>query len=52
MATAIRAIPTLYGETAQHFESEATLTEQNPGTQDYRHEAKVVSDFLKTCTAL
>ena len=52
MATAIRAIPTLYGETAKSFESEAERTEQNPGTQDYRHEAKVVSDFLKTCTAL
>ena len=52
MATAIRAIPTLYGETAKSFESEAERTEQNPGTQDYRHEAKVVSDFLKTCTVL
>ena len=52
MATAISAIPTLYGETAQTFESEATRTEQNPGTQDYRHEAKVVSEFLKTCDAL
>jgi len=52
MATAIRAIPTLYGETAKSFESEAVRTEQNPGTQDYRHEAKVVSDYLKTCTAL
>ena len=52
MATAIRAIPTLYGETAKTFESEATLTEQNPGTEDYRHEAQVVADFLKTCTAL
>ena len=50
--TAIRAIPTLYGETAQHFESEANLTEQNPGTEDYRHEAQVVSNFLKTCDAL
>ena len=48
MATAIRAIPTLYGETAKSFECEAKRTEQNPGTQDYRHEAKVVSDFLKT----
>ena len=52
MATAIRAIPTLYGETAKSFESEAKRTEQNPGTQDYRHEAKVVSDFLKSCTVL
>ncbi len=46
MATAIRAIPTLYGETAKSFERAAERTEQNPGTQDYRHEAKVVSDFL------
>ena len=52
MATAIRAIPTLYGETAKNFESEATLTEQNPGTEDYRHEAKIVADFLKTCPDL
>ena len=52
MATAIRAIPTLYGETARTFESEATFTEQNPGTEDYCHEAQVVAEFLKTCTAL
>jgi hypothetical protein len=52
MATAIRAIPTLYGETAQNFESEAMLTEQNPGTEDYRHEARVVSEFLKTTSVL
>ena len=52
MVTAIRDIPTIYGETARNFESEATLTEQNPGTEDYRHEAQVVTDFLKTCTAL
>lgn len=52
MATAIRAIPTLYGETARHFEKEATRTEQNPATQDYRHEAKVVSNYIKNCTAL
>ena len=52
MATAIRAIPTLCGETAKSFESEAKRTEQNPGTQDYRHEAKVVSDFLKTTNVL
>ena len=52
MATVIRAIPTLYGETAKKFESEAELTEQTPGTQDYRHEAKVVADFLKTFTDL
>jgi len=52
MATAIRAIPTLYGETAKSFECEAKRTEQNPGTQDYRHEAKVVSDFLKTTNVL
>ena len=49
MATAIRAIPTLYGETAKTFESEATLTEQNPGTEDYRHEAQVVAEKLAAC---
>jgi len=52
MATAIRAIPTLYGETARIFESEATLTEQNPSTEDYCHEAQVVADYLKVCAAL
>jgi hypothetical protein len=52
MATAIRAIPTLYGDTARTFENEAARTEQNPGTQDYRREAKVVSDFLKSTNVL
>ena len=52
MATAIRAIPTLYGKTAKSFESEAERTEQNPGTQDYRHESKVVADFLRTNSIL
>ena len=52
MATAIRAIPTLYGETALLFELEAANTEQNPGTEDYSHEAEVVSAYLKTISAL
>ena len=39
MATAIRAIPTLYGETAKSFESEAKRTEQNPGTTARRQRA-------------
>ena len=52
MATAIRAIPTLYGETAKSFESEAERTEQNPDTQDSRHEAKVVANFLRTNNTL
>jgi len=52
MATAIRAIPTLYGETARNFENEALRTEENPGTQDYRHEAEVVSNFLKSTNVL
>ena len=52
MATAIRAIPTLYGETAKLFESEDVRTKQNPGMQDYRHEAKVVADFLRTNNTL
>ena len=52
MATAIRAIPTLYGKTALHFEREAAKTEKHPGTEDYRHDAKVVADFLKTTNVL
>ena len=52
MATAIRAIPTLFGETAKTFEKEAAQTERNPGTLDYRHEAKIVSEYLKTSNAL
>ena len=50
MATAIRAIPTLYGETAQRFEQEAAATEQNPGTQDYSQEAELVVNYLKITT--
>lgn len=46
MATQIRAIPTLYGDTASDFELQATMTEQNPGTEDYRREAEVVSQYL------
>lgn len=52
MATTIRAVPTLYGETARKFEREAINTENNPGTLDYRHEAKVVEEFLKTTDVL
>ncbi|MBQ6065095.1 MAG: hypothetical protein IJK42_01410 [Prevotella sp.] len=52
MATAIRAIPTLYGETAQQFEKEAARIERMPGTQDYRHEARVVSEYLKKVDVL
>ena len=52
MATSIRAIPTLYGETAEQFEREAARTESNPGTQDYRQEAKIVAEFLKTTNVL
>ena len=52
MATSIRTIPTLYGATAEQFDREATRTESNPGTQDYRHEAKVVAEFLKTTNVL
>lgn len=51
MATAIRAIPTLYGETARHFELEAAETEENPGTLDYTHEAEIVMEYLK-CTGV
>ena len=51
MATAIRAITTLYGETARHFELEAAETEENPGTLDYTHEAEIVMEYLK-CTGV
>lgn len=52
MATAIRSILTLYGETAQKFEMEAMRTEECPGALDYSHEAKVVSNFLKGTSIL
>ena len=39
-------------KTAKSFESEAERTEQNPGTQDYRHEAEVVANFLRTNNTL
>ncbi len=52
MATAIRAIPTLYGQTALRFENAAALTEANPGIQDYCHEAQVVRNYLKTTDVL
>lgn len=52
LATSIRAIPTLYGVTAEQFEREAARTESNPETQDYRHEAKVVAEFLKNTNVL
>ena len=48
MATAIRAISTLFGETALLFEREASITEQHPGTEDYRHEAEIVTQYLKS----
>lgn len=52
MARPIRAIPTLYGQSAQQFESAVAHTEANPETQDYRHQAQVVSAYLKTTHAL
>ena len=52
MATQIRAIPTLYGDTASDFERQAAMTEQNPGTEDYRHEAEIVAEYLKTLDAV
>ena len=52
MARPIRAIPTLYGQSAQQFESAAAYTEANPGTQDYRHQAQVVTAYLQTTHAL
>ena len=52
MARPIRAIPTLYGESAQRFENAAAYTEANPGTQDYRRQAQVVTAYLQTTHAL
>lgn len=52
METAIRAIPPLYGKTAKSFENEAERTGQSPSTQDYRHEVKVVANFLRTNNTL
>ena len=48
MASAIHTIPTLFGEEAQYFVNEAESVEANPHSIDFRHEAKVVSDYLKT----
>ena len=47
MALAIKAIPTLYGKTAESFEREALRVEANPCTQDYTREAKVVRNYLR-----
>ena len=52
MARPIRAIPTLYGQSAQKFESAAAYTEANPGTQDYRHQAQIVTAYLKKTSAI
>lgn len=52
MATEIRAIPTLHGQSAQRFEHAARHTEAHPGTQDYRRQALVVSEYLKTTSVL
>jgi hypothetical protein len=52
MATAIRSIPTLHGDVARNFDSEAQRTEKNPGSQDYRREATVVAKFLKKTNVL
>lgn len=47
MALAIKSAPTLFGEVAEKFEQSANRTEQNPGTQDYRREAKTVREYLR-----
>ncbi|MCH4100218.1 MAG: hypothetical protein LKF06_06405 [Prevotella sp.] len=52
MALAIKAIPTLNGEEAKKFENEATRVEANPGSMDYRKEAKVVYSYLKKINML
>lgn len=52
MARPIQAIPTLSGPEAKRFESAAIRTEANPGTLDYRHQAQVVTAYLKTSNVL
>lgn len=52
MALAIKAIPTLYGETAEAFEREVERVESAPGTLDYTREAKVVRDYLRNINLL
>jgi len=47
MATAIRNIPTLCGAEADAFLRAAEATEANPGTIDFRHNAKIVREYLK-----
>lgn len=47
MALTIKAIPTLCGDTAKKFELTASRTEANPGKKDYRHQAKVVKNYLR-----
>jgi len=48
MATAIRIVPTLKGKDAEKFEAEAKRVEENPGTIDFRHQAEVVNNYLKS----
>lgn len=52
MAQPIQAIPTLCGLEAKRFEQAAMSTEASPGTQDYRHQAQVVTAYLQTSNVL
>lgn len=47
MALAIKVIPTLHGEVAKKFETAATNVENNPGTEDFRKNAKIVKEYLQ-----
>lgn len=52
MARPIQAIPTLSGSEAIRFERAAKCTEANPGTIDYRHQARVVAAYLQKSNVL
>lgn len=48
MALAIKVIPTLHGEVAQKFEAAAIEVEKHPGKTDFRQQARIVKEYLKT----
>jgi len=46
MATAIRNIPTLFGREADAFLRAAEATEANPGTIDFKVQAKLCREYV------
>lgn len=46
MALAIKIVPTLEGDDAKRFETEANKVESNPHSQDYTQQADVVRQYL------